>query len=303
MKKPAILLSIALLVAPLLSIYAAVEEEPGEAAPAPLLAPAKNVSYPARGIILLISPNLSQVYNSDIFGDDNWDASGKLGFNFELGYFFKLNRVVSLGAGIGYSNFKSELTQDSISYQRDYIDHDQHNVTEYVRINPISESLNVSCLDIPLYVEFGNPNVDQIGFYGRIGLKMSFPISHKLTGDGSYSSWGHYPDCPVTLYDIPELGYYTDKPIYDEMEEPELKSVVFSALFSAGVSFPLSDALVLKAGANINLGLSELSEYKAGSDEDFEDYGNYSKLLNNPEKTSLKSYGIEIGLIYSLRNY
>jgi len=228
MKKLAFLLSIALIIMPFMlalgnGMYTG-EEDPASDADGNtphlslspvhysslVLAPdAKNVSYPARGLMLLVTPNLSQVYNSDIYGDDSWNAKGKIGFNFELSYFTKLGRIVSIGAGIGYSSFKSEVTLDS-SYREIPLteDHDGHMVTKYIRTDPITESMSVGCIDIPLYIEFGNPNVDQIGFYGRVGLKVSFPISSKLSGEGTYTSWGDYPDCPVMLEDIPELGYY-----------------------------------------------------------------------------------------------
>ena len=82
-----------------------------------------------------------------------------------------------------------------------------------------------------------------------------------------------------------------------------MNPVLFSLIASAGMTIPISNYLIFRVGANINYGLSEISEVKASSDADFESYGDYSKLLNNPSKTSLRSYGLEIGLIYNLRLY
>ena len=270
---------------------------------AALLPAGKSVSYPARGILFSISPNSSQIHNKDVYGDNTWTTKGKFGFNMEIGYFLKVGRLFGIGAGLGYSQYGSEISLDSSYQVIPMFDYDNNELEYNVRTGEVFEEFKVSYIDIPIYLELGNPNIDKIGFYGRLGLKVSFPVGSKISGNGNYSSWGYYPECPVTLEEIPELGYYNDQPIYGSQAEPELKSVMFSLLLSGGVTFPLSNLLILKVGGNINLGLSEISDEKASDGTGASYHDSYSKLLNNSSKTSTKSYGLEIGLIYNLRLY
>lgn len=264
----------------------------------------KSVSYPSQGLIFLISPNYSAINNADIKSDDSWNYKGKFGFNIEVGYFIKFHRLLSIGAGIGYSTYSSSVLIDSYS-QQIIIDEDDdfHQVIKHIEASQLSENLSIGFFDIPVYLEIGNPNIDQIGFYGRLGFKVSFPVSSKLDGDGTFTSWGYYPDCPVELRDIPELGYFTDKPIYNTDEKPGLSPVSFSLLLSGGVTIPLSNYLIFKVGASLNLGLSEISDTKGDEASGTDITSEYSKLLYNSSKTSIRSYGLEIGIIYNLRLY
>lgn len=269
---------------------------------APIPAP-RNVSLSTRGIVFIIAPTYSMIHNGDIYGDASWNAKGGFGFNVEVDFFSKITRngLLKFGVGIGYSQYKTDLSAASVYHEiPNSTDIDNYNYTKIVEIDQLSEKLKLGYLDIPIYLEIGNSNVDQVGFYGRIGFKVSFPVSSKLEGSGTFSSQGYYEDCPVLLYGIPELGFYTDKPIHSEEQDIKLKPVVFSALLAGGVTFPLSNVLVLKLGVNINFGLTEISDSKA-TENDFEANGNYSKILNSPSSTTLRSYGLEVGLIYTLR--
>lgn len=83
-----------------------------------------------------------------------------------------------------------------------------------------------------------------------------------------------------------------------------LEPVNVSALVSAGITFPLSSYFILRVGGNANFGLLEISSQKAEDYDKTKYDGNYNKLLENPNaKTSTRSYGVEIGLIYNLRLY
>ena len=262
----------------------------------------KNVSYPSQGIVILLSPSYAMIYNKDIINDNNLSINGKPGFNLEVGYFIKLSRLISVGAGVGYSSYKTEMTSESFSEQVHSSDNG-HQLINYIEMNQLYEELNLSYIDIPVYLEFGNPNVDRIGFYGRFGIKTSFNVKSNFYGEGTYTSWGDYPECSVTLYNIPELGYYSDKPIYNNEESVNLNPVNFSLLLSGGVSFPISNYIILKVGANLNMGLSDISDDKSDSNSSNNNPWEYKRLLNNSSKSSIRSYGIEIGLIYNLRLY
>ena len=267
--------------------------------------PAKNseaLRYPSSAFFLTLVPSSTNIVNSGIKSDDTWDAKGGFGFNFELGYYAKFNKLVGYGVGLGYSSFKSELTLNSEYAEIVAEDIDNDEYIRKISTGSVIEKLNVSYLDIPIFIEIGNPNIDKIGLYGRVGVKVSIPLSANFSPSGVASYRGYYPDYHVELYGIDELGFYTDSEIYQDVES-KLNSVNVSAIVSAGATFPLSNYFILRVGANGNFGLLEISSEKRDDYEMTKYDGNYSKVLENPEKTTTQSFGLEIGLIYNLRLY
>lgn len=261
-----------------------------------------SVSYTTKAIYLNLTPSSTAIVNSDIFNDSNWNVSTGFGVNFEIGYFLKFNniKILGLGFGLGYSSFSTELKANSLNYNVPDTDIDGDNYTNEITTSEISEKTQASYFDIPIFLEVSNMNIDKIGFYGRIGIKVSFPVSKTFTSSGSANYEGYYSQYYVTLYDIEELGF-TDSEIYQDTKM-SLEPVNISALVSAGISFPLSNLFILKVGGNANFGLMEISSQKAADYDKTKYDGNYNKLLENPNsKTSTRSYGVEIGLIYNLR--
>ncbi|MEZ5198054.1 MAG: outer membrane beta-barrel protein [Bacteroidales bacterium] len=262
----------------------------------------KNLRYPSSALFLTFVPSSTSIANSDIKSDDTWEAKGGFGFNFELGYYAKFNKLVGYGFGLGYSSYVSELTLNTSKAEVMAIDIDNDNYLRKMDLNNVVEKLNLSYLDIPIFIEIGNPNIDKLGLYGRVGVKVSFPLSASFKPAGIASYSGYYPDYNVELYGINQLGFYSDSEIYQDVES-KMNSVNVSAIISAGVTFPLSNYFILRVGANGNFGLLEISNQKR-DDYDVTKYdGNYSKVLENPEKTTTQSFGVEIGLIYNLRLY
>ena len=261
-----------------------------------------NVSYPSKGLYFNLTPSLAGISNKDVTGDGNWTVTNGMGLNIEAGYFAKFHPLIGYGIGLSYSSYSTDITADPQNLDYSDTDDDGDDYTMYIESSELSEKLQLSYFDIPIFLEFGNPNIDKIGFYGRVGVKISFPLSQKFTPAGTASYEGFYDQYHVTLYDIPELGFYSDDDIYKN-NEPTMSSVNVSALLSGGVTFPLSNYLILKVGANANFGLMEISGKKqTAADYENNKYdGDYSKLLESPAKTTTQSVGIELGIIYNLR--
>lgn len=261
-----------------------------------------NISYTSKGIYLNLIPSSSAIVNSDIFKDDTWDVSKGFGVNFEVGYLTKFNKTVGIGFGLGYSSFSTELKSNPLDYNVPDTDVDGDAYSKEITTSEITEKTKSSYFDIPIFLELGNTNIDKIGFYGRIGFKISFPVSKTFTSSGSANYEGYYSQYYVTLYEIEELNF-TQSGIYEDTKM-SLEPVNISALISAGITFPLSSYFILRVGGNANFGLLEISSQKAEDYDNTRYDGNYNKLLENPNaKTSTRSYGVEIGLIYNLRLY
>lgn len=261
-----------------------------------------SISYTSKAIYFNITPSSTAIYNKGIYDDENWNITNGIGVNFEIGYLSKFNKIFGFGFGLGNSSYTTELTSSSLAYSSDDTDIDYDDYVKETTISEISEKILINYFDIPIFLEFSNTNIDKIGFYGRVGVKVSFPFSKSLTSGGYATYEGYYPQYDVLLYDIPELGFET-KPIYTNTEIT-INPVNISGFVSVGATYPLSNILIIKLGVNANFGLMEISKEKADDYENTKYDGNYNKLLGNPNaKTTTRSFGIEIGLIYNLKFY
>jgi hypothetical protein len=260
-------------------------------------------SYPSKALYLNLSPNYSRLYNKNVYNDEFWQAKGGLGYNIEFGFFMKIQRLLSLGIGLGISSYQTEIKIDSYEVIfPSIIDIDGDTLDKYIQTTDLFEKTEITYCDIPIYLEFGNPNIEKINFYGRLGFKISFPISNKFTSNGKLYTQGYYPEYHVLLYSIPQLGFYDSEPIV-KSEDNSLNSINVSALISSGITIPVSNYFILKLGANINLGLLEISEDKNEFYDATKYIGDYNSLLVNPHnKTTTQSFGIEFGLIYILQS-
>lgn len=263
-----------------------------------------SLSYVSKAFYLNVVPSTSYIFNKSIYNSENWKAKKGFGVNFEVGYFGKFSRIIGYGFGLGYSSYSTEISSDPVSNSTPgYIDIDGDEYTQLLHTSVLVEKTKISYFDIPLFIEFSTINIDKIGFYGRAGLKISFPLAKTFTSSGNASYEGYYDQYNVVLYGIPELGFDTNRPIYSDTDMT-LNPVNISVLFSGGITYPLSKVLIIRLGANANLGLVEVSNVKAGNYEKTKFDGNYSKLLENPNSAALtRSFGLEVGLIYNLRLY
>jgi hypothetical protein len=263
-----------------------------------------SISYTSKGLFLNIVPSYTSILNSDISKDNNWKINSGFGFNIEVGYLSKFNETIGVGFGVGYSSFSSEITSDPIeNYVIAANDRDNDVYDRMVATSSLNEEISIGYIDIPIFLDVSNTNIDKIGYYGRVGIKISTPISNSITHSGTATIKGYYDQYNVLLYGIPPMGFYTNKEIYED-SDIELKPINFSLLVSGGISIPISNYVIIKVGANAIFGLTEISNRKA---EDYDVYrydGGFSKLLNNPNATTkTRSLGLEVGLIYNLRLY
>lgn len=262
------------------------------------------LSYISKAFYFNVVPSASYIFNKDIYHSENWQIKNGVKINVEFGYFGKFSRIIGYGFGLGYSSFSTEISSDPvISISAGYTDIDGDDYIQLLKTTSMVEKTKVSYVDIPMFIEFSNITIDKIGFYGRAGLTVSFPLTKSFTSSGNASYGGYYDQYNVVLYGIPELGFDSNKPIYSETEM-SLNLVNISAIFSGGITYPLSKYFIIRGGLNANVGLVEMSKVKAENYEKTKFDGNYSKLLENPNSTTLtRSFGIEVGLIYTLRLY
>lgn len=259
-------------------------------------------SYPGQGIFLDLSPTYSRIYNKTIFDDDLWNANGGMGYALDFGYFIRINRYVGLNIALGISNYQAEIGFDSYTRTYSTVDIDNDEVDKTIEVSNLSQKTKLLNVDFPVFIELGNPNTHNISYYVRLGVKFSIPLSYEFTSSGNTTMDGYYPDYFVLLYDIPELGFESNKSVVIA-DETKLSSFTISAFASAGVTIPVSDYIILKIGATLNYGLSEISDEKLSADDISFFTGTCNSLLMAPEgKTVVQSAGLEVGIIYILQS-
>lgn len=211
------------------------------------------------------------------------------------------------GVGLGISNYNKSIYFDNYSENlNNILDIDNTYFNAILNYKNINESVNLSYFDIPLFIEYGKPNLTKSSIWIQTGIKASFLIAKNFTGKGDYSSKGYYPQWDTELYNIPYLGFYNNKTAYENAEFKFSPFVLWWTL-SGGVNIPLTNFnentlsnFILKIGAKAEYSLTRIS--KESSDPYFSGASfrtNQSNMLGG-DGARIFSLKFEIGLIYSL---
>jgi len=256
--------------------------------------------YPVWGFQISLAPGMSQLNNSDISSSDIWNSKGGFGFSFDAKYFKSFSPYTKILAGIGIDSYQQKI--DIANYTTTFdnqtdIDGDEYD--EMFSLQGVDESTKLTYFSIPLLFEYGNPNIDKLGFYIDAGIRFSFLVSDSYTGEGLYTTEGDYEQYHVHLSDIPELDLYNQKNI--NKTNAAIKSMNIAFQGGAGLTYPLSNLILLKAGITTNFGLTDLSDPQEkdldASDPKYNFITSDNSLTANPEsKTLSRFFGFEFGI-------
>jgi hypothetical protein len=263
------------------------------------------VNMPKRSYFIHSGLGMSNFSNKSI-EEQGWDRKGGFGYMIEFGYYQKIRPLIAIGIGIGLSSFANQISiekiNDTITGLIDPPDIEpQDNFAERIEyLNP-TEDTRISFLDIPVFIEFGNTNVDKLGFFLRLGVKLSTPLIDQFSGKGFYSIKGYYPKYGVELESIEELGFVNNALMYTGAPTYELNSLNISGMLSGGISLVFNTNWIFKAGVNYVHGFTDLS--KNIEPENYRQNNRNHLLENNQSATYIRSLGFEIGLQYVLDFY
>jgi hypothetical protein len=246
------------------------------------------------------SVGLSSIKNNNL-SSEIWNSNGSLGYNFTTGYFHSLSPWIKIKAGIGISCYTNSLTGNGDIPTQQFKDIDDDIYTEHLALLNVKNTSNLMYLSIPLIIEFGNTNFNKIGFYLDFGIKYSFLVMENNKMNGTYTTKGNYLEWGVTLEDVPELGFYTQKSI-----EPSVgfQKNNYSILGGAGITIPISGVLIFKVGLAGSLGLNDIGNNPSDKTDEnplTEDtYEFRSRYIDNTlavsEGSKTRYIGIEFGL-------
>ncbi len=194
----------------------------------------------------------------------------------------------SIEAGLGIRNYALSTSGAACEQTVNATDADGDTYQAIYTYGNRTERLSLTYLDIPVRACFGQPARNHMSVYAKVGLTPSVKISSSFTGTGTYTLKGYYPQWDVTLENIQELGFGSDKECYNEVE-PDLNGFVLWGNLMLGGYMPCGNSpLLLNAGLGLDIPFMGAGKATEGM-----------QLLTNGGKAVIPSF--EFGLVISLK--
>lgn len=265
----------------------------------------RRVIYQEMGFYIDASPGISAIKNSNL-SSDIWKSENSLGYNFNMGFFRSVSPWVKVKLGLGFSSYSTQLSADGEVQSLEFTDIDNDNYFESLTLSNVKYDINPMYLSVPLVIELGNANINKIGYYFDFGFEYAYLINENSSASGSYTTKGTYPQWGVTLENVPELGFYSERNLDSEWNMPKSN---YSLKGGAGITVPLSGIVIFKIGVTGYLGLKDLGKKQVlnpDSSPITQQASEFrSKYINNPITSSEGSKtfytGIEFGFYISKR--
>ena len=222
---------------------------------------------------------------------DNWSRDIHWAKKFEVVFATaRMSRSVpfSIEAGLGLRNYKlSDWGAPGVQTENS-IDANGDAYQAIYSFSNRTESLGITCLDIPIRACFGQPARNKVSVYAKLGIIPSILMNSKFVGTGTYELKGCYPQWDVTLENITELGFGSDKECYTDVE-PDMNGFVLWGNLCAGAYVPFRNSpLLINAGLGLDIPLMS-----AGA------AGERMTLLCSGGKAIIPS--LEVGLVITLK--
>lgn len=255
--------------------------------------------FPLWGYYIDASPEITSIKINNL-SSDFWNSKSNFGYNFSVGYFQTFGPLVKAKLGIGISSYNITLTGSGEIQSPEFEDIDRDTYTELLTLSNGIHKVNPLYLTVPISIEFGNTNISKIGYYVNLGFEYSFLLNENNKTSGSYTTKGNYPQWGVTLENIPELGFYSQRDLESGLS---LHKSNYSISGGAGITVPLSGVLIFKLGLTGKMGLKSIGADSSKNNEiaplTQQAYDFRSTYIHNPLATSsgniTRHLGIEFG--------
>ena len=275
------------------------------------IVPQNAISFNAGYGIPILTPEFS---NKDV-----WNKKPGMNLSFGVDYkhhFFDSKiiggeeirhpKILGIGAGLGVSHFaQRSIMDDHTETVNNYTDKDGDVCDVILSFKGVKEKVSLTYLDIPIYLEIGRPSQVKISAYCNVGLKASILVADKIKGEGTYSATGFYKNMDGTTVNVPingvdELGYCTDKAIYEWVSEEGgapygANRFALWGSISGGISIPFSSleknkvsSCILRLGARADYSILPVFEHYVGNN--FKGITDY--------KSRMLLLGFDVKLIY-----
>ncbi|UCH13800.1 MAG: outer membrane beta-barrel protein [Bacteroidales bacterium] len=246
-------------------------------------------------ISLYFNPLYTQIYNNDVYSDDNWKAEGTFGYSGGIGYTYYLSRSVGVFGGLSLTNYKTNLKLENFNIETNtlqLIDKDNDVYYRYIQAD-VEEQNSLTYLDVSLGANLNKYiKENAFGIYLSAGGQFSYLFMSKYKITGSSTHTGYYPEYHVVLYDLPDYDFTSEN--LDDENDWELNSFNISAYLSFGVFARVHRLIYLSAGPYIVYGVADLKYDTAKHRDD------YISTIGVPGRTNTQAAGLNISLIFVL---
>jgi hypothetical protein len=248
-----------------------------------------------KSISIYFNPLYTQIYNKDIFSDDNWQAEGQVGYNGGIGFTYYLHKYIGVFGGLSLTNYKTNLRLENFSIQTNtlqLIDKDNDVYYRYIQAD-VEEQNSLTYLDAALGVNLNKYlGETRFGIYLSTGCQFSYLFMSKYKITGSSTHTGYYPEYHVVLYNLPDYDFTSED--LDAEDDWELNSMNISAYLSFGLLAKLHRLVYLNAGPYIIYGINDL-KYDVAKHRD-----DYISTVGIPGRTNTQAVGLNISIIFTL---
>ncbi len=273
---------------------------------------AKDYAREVSGLYLGINlqPAITKIATKEFLNSNNtygnWTEKSGVSFGggFEANYYLTNIPYLGIGARLNYFVYSASFELDSfnqeIIYGKKDISDDEYNL--YASGKNVTEEVRLKYIEIPVYGKLRKNlyNVKYINqVYVNLGLVFSVQTTSSVETKGFYTYKGHYPEYNVLLYDIPELGFYTNKEI-TQTTVSNIDSFNMSALVELGLNVPIiEDWLNLNFSFLYQKGFLNLS----ASNNNYiltDGFENNKSLIDSRSQVKTSLFGVNIGILYKL---
>lgn len=229
------------------------------------------------------------------------------GMQVKTGYWFAPYVGLAVGAEVGRygTSFKYADQQDFLGV----VDTDGEAYDHHLAINRWAETEQHWNLQIPLSLQFQIPTQSVI-FHLEAGAKYNILMSSGYKGTGELTHTGYYDRWHLTLQDVDDHGFYTEKNYHPQ---GTLKLQNYVSVFGAiGLTVPLTDkmdfysrlsaeyAVLPIFSQQTNTGIQGFRNDRAGMSEAHSFMPGYETLLNT-DKVNGKAFPLSTRLEVGVR--
>jgi len=248
-----------------------------------------------------VGPAQSQITNNGTSSVSNLLSSKKNIISGALELRYTFSRLIGITTGVGYGSYRSELSLDSYKDSINLTDSDHDVYRHIVSGSGIKEAQKISCLNVPVCINFQVPVNLRLGFFLQTGVNLSIPLGKTYSSSGTFTYTEYYPAYNLRLKDIPTYGLVSNTKVSSD-GSLELKTVNIYATACAGVQYFVSSKIQIGLGVSYDRSLSNISNYGSpGSFEISPSPTQINSMMGGSNKTTVQSIGLQITLRYFLK--